>query len=95
MQVQNALSHRNDNAANVPRRELAKLIYGRDSVFARNPTPEQVISFYPFLLHNLYPFLLHNHAMPTCLHRSAMMLKARYFQTHGHIEGVSVVFASQ
>ena len=38
----NALSHMNDNAAAVPGRELAKQIYGRDSVFARNPTPAQV-----------------------------------------------------
>ena len=42
MQVLNALSHMNDNAAAVPPRELAKQIYGRDSVFARNPTPAQV-----------------------------------------------------
>jgi hypothetical protein len=41
-QVLNALSHMNDNAAAVPGRELAKQIYGRDSVFARNPTPAQV-----------------------------------------------------
>jgi hypothetical protein len=42
VQVLNALSHMNDNAAAVPGRELAKQIYGRDSVFARNPTPAQV-----------------------------------------------------
>lgn len=42
MQVLNALSHMNDNAAAVPPRELAKQIYGKDSVFARNPTPAQV-----------------------------------------------------
>lgn len=31
-----------DNAASIPGRELGKLLYGKDSVFARNPTPEQV-----------------------------------------------------
>ena len=31
-----------DNAAAIPGRELGKLLYGKDSVFARNPTPEQV-----------------------------------------------------
>lgn len=44
MQVLNALSHMNDNAAAIPGRELAKQIYGRDSVFARNPTPAQVLA---------------------------------------------------
>jgi hypothetical protein len=41
-QVLNALEHRYDNPAAIPARELPKLIYGRDSVFAREPTPEQV-----------------------------------------------------
>lgn len=41
-QVLSALEHRNDSAAAIPGRELSKLVYGRDSVFAREPTPEQV-----------------------------------------------------
>ena len=41
-QVLNALEHRNDNPSGIPPRELAKMIYGRGSVFARDPTPEQV-----------------------------------------------------
>ncbi|KAI3426252.1 hypothetical protein D9Q98_008627 [Chlorella vulgaris] len=41
-QVLNALEHRFDNPSNIPARELAKLIYGRDSVFARDPTPQQI-----------------------------------------------------
>ncbi|KAL4857736.1 putative zinc protease-like protein y4wB [Chlorella vulgaris] len=40
--VLNALEHRFDNPSNIPARELAKLIYGRDSVFARDPTPQQI-----------------------------------------------------
>lgn len=31
----------NDGASSVPRRKLAQLLYGRDSVFARQPTPAQ------------------------------------------------------
>ncbi len=34
--------HRNDNAAVIPGRELKKLVYGADSVFARSPTASQV-----------------------------------------------------
>ena len=41
-QIQNRLAHADDNAAAIPSRELGKLLYGKDSVFARNPTPEQV-----------------------------------------------------
>ena len=41
-QIQNRLAHMDDNAAAIPSRELGKLLYGKDSVFARNPTPEQV-----------------------------------------------------
>lgn len=41
-QVLNSLAHMNDGAASVPRRKLAQLLYGRDSVFARQPTPAQV-----------------------------------------------------
>ncbi|KAK9830103.1 hypothetical protein WJX72_009788 [[Myrmecia] bisecta] len=41
-QVLNILEHTNDNTSSIPRRELAKLMYGRDSVFARQPTPDQV-----------------------------------------------------
>ena len=40
-QIQNRLAHLDDNASGIPGRELSKLLYGRDSVFARNPTPEQ------------------------------------------------------
>ena len=44
-QVLNALEHRNDNPGAIPPRELAKLVYGPDSVFApRQPTPEQVVT---------------------------------------------------
>lgn len=41
-QVLSALEHRNDNPSAIPGRELAKMIYGKGSVFARDPTPEQV-----------------------------------------------------
>lgn len=41
-QAINALSHKDDNPSGIPARELAKLLYGRDSVFARNPTQAQV-----------------------------------------------------
>lgn len=41
-QVINVLEHQNDNPRAIPPRELAKLIYGRDSVFARSPTQAQV-----------------------------------------------------
>ena len=47
MQIQNRLAHLDDNASGIPGRELGKLLYGRDSVFARNPTPDQV----PVLTH--------------------------------------------
>ena len=50
-QVVNSLEHRNDNPASIPPRELAKLIYGRDSVFARDPTPEQA----RFVLPSFFP----------------------------------------
>lgn len=42
LQVLNLIAHRNDSSAAIPRRELGKLIYGRDSVFARSPTEAQV-----------------------------------------------------
>lgn len=42
LQVLSALEHRNDNPSAIPGRELAKMIYGKGSVFARDPTPEQV-----------------------------------------------------
>lgn len=41
-QVLNLISHRNDNAAVIPPRELRKLVYGPDSVYARGPTAAQV-----------------------------------------------------
>jgi zinc protease len=37
-----ALDHRNDQTSGIPRRELAKILYGKDSVFAREPSPAQV-----------------------------------------------------
>ncbi|KAF8071282.1 zinc protease-like protein [Scenedesmus sp. PABB004] len=37
-QVSNVIRHRDDSAAGVARRELAKLIYGADSIYARTPT---------------------------------------------------------
>ncbi|KAL4448464.1 hypothetical protein ABPG75_005683 [Micractinium tetrahymenae] len=43
-QVLNALEHRNDNPSAIPSRELAKLIYGPGSVYARDPTPQQISS---------------------------------------------------
>ena len=42
MQVLNLLQHLNDSSGAIPRRELAKLIYGRDSVFSRTPSPAQI-----------------------------------------------------
>ncbi|KAA6423167.1 MAG: peptidase M16 domain [Trebouxia sp. A1-2] len=41
-QVLNLIVHRNDNAAIIPGRELRKLVYGRDSVFARSPLAAQI-----------------------------------------------------
>lgn len=41
-QILNLIAHRNDNTAVIPPRELRKLIYGPDSVFARGPTATQV-----------------------------------------------------
>ncbi len=43
-QVLNVLEHLYDNPGAAPRRLLARLLYGRDSVFARIPTPDQVTS---------------------------------------------------
>ncbi|KAK3257245.1 hypothetical protein CYMTET_33660 [Cymbomonas tetramitiformis] len=34
----NALEHRNDDISGIPRRELLKVVYGKDSVYARTPT---------------------------------------------------------
>jgi hypothetical protein len=42
MQVLNIVEHFYDNPSTIPKRLLAKLLYGRDSVFARTPTPSQV-----------------------------------------------------
>jgi hypothetical protein len=42
VQVLNALEHRYDNPSSIPSRELSKLIYGADSVFARESTPASV-----------------------------------------------------
>lgn len=44
LQALNVIEHRNDDVNGIPRRELAKLLYGKDSVFARNATPQQVQS---------------------------------------------------
>ena len=45
LQMLNFINHRNDNAAIIPPRELKKLVYGPDSVFARSPTAAQVTGF--------------------------------------------------
>ena len=42
VQVLNLITHRNDSTAVIPPRELKKLVYGPDSVFARSPTAAQV-----------------------------------------------------
>lgn len=41
-QVVSALRHRDDSPGAAPGREAARMIYGKGSVFARNPTVEQV-----------------------------------------------------
>lgn len=41
-QVLNILEHLYDSPGAVPRRLLARQLYGRDSVFARTPSPDQV-----------------------------------------------------
>ena len=41
-QVVSALRHRDDSPGTAPAREAARMIYGRGSVFSRNPTVEQV-----------------------------------------------------
>jgi len=43
-QALNSLEHKNDNAATIPAREVSKLIYGKDSPYAREPTVAQVSS---------------------------------------------------
>jgi len=40
--VLDRLEHRNDQASAIPRRELAKVLYGSDSVFAREPVVKNV-----------------------------------------------------
>ena len=42
VQLLNVLEHRNDNATSIPKRELNKLIYGPESVYARTPKIQQV-----------------------------------------------------
>jgi zinc protease len=42
-QVLNILEHMYDNPGAAPRRLLGRLLYGRDSVFARTPTPDQIV----------------------------------------------------
>ncbi|WIA12269.1 hypothetical protein OEZ85_012331 [Tetradesmus obliquus] len=46
-QVTNIISHRDDNASGVARRELYKLLYGQDSIYARTPTLSGVASLTP------------------------------------------------
>ncbi|CAK0782146.1 hypothetical protein CVIRNUC_005584 [Coccomyxa viridis] len=41
-QVLNVIDHLWDNPAAIPKRQLGRLLYGADSVFARTPRPEQV-----------------------------------------------------
>ncbi len=43
-QALNSLAHKNDNASGIPGREVSKLIYGKDSPYAREPTIAQVSS---------------------------------------------------
>ncbi len=43
-QALNSLAHKNDNASGIPGREVSKLIYGKDSPYAREPTINQVSS---------------------------------------------------
>ena len=42
MQVLNIVDHLWDKPAAIPKRQLGKLLYGADSVFARTPRPGQV-----------------------------------------------------
>lgn len=42
MQVLNYIEHMNDSPRSIPPRELARLIYGPGSVYARQPTAQQV-----------------------------------------------------
>ena len=42
MQVLNVVDHIYDNPGAIPKRQLGKLLYGADSVFARVPRPQQV-----------------------------------------------------
>ena len=42
LQVLNVIDHLWDNPAAIPKRQLGRLLYGADSVFARTPRPEQV-----------------------------------------------------
>ncbi|KAF6251715.1 Metalloenzyme, LuxS/M16 peptidase-like protein [Scenedesmus sp. NREL 46B-D3] len=46
-QVANIISHRDDDASSVARRELYKLLYGQDSIYARTPTTSGVTSLTP------------------------------------------------
>eukprot|EP00882_Tetradesmus_deserticola_P023743 GHRQ01025853.1.p1 GENE.GHRQ01025853.1~~GHRQ01025853.1.p1 ORF type:complete len:298 (+),score=135.34 GHRQ01025853.1:189-1082(+) len=46
-QVANIISHRDDDASSVARRELYKLLYGQDSIYARTPTLSGVASLTP------------------------------------------------
>lgn len=41
-QTLNALEHKNDNAQNVPFREIEKLVYGKDSIYVAEPTKQQI-----------------------------------------------------
>ena len=41
-QVLNVVEHQWDNPVAIPKRQLGKLLYGADSVFARSPRPDQV-----------------------------------------------------
>jgi len=43
-QALNSLEHKNDNAGGIPAREVSKLVYGKDSPYAREPTIAQVSS---------------------------------------------------
>ena len=82
--MQNRLAHLDDNASGIPGRELGKLLYGRDSVFARNPTPEQVHS-----CHRRSPFEL---ALLSSPNEAFNKLHAALFPTGPKFAPVKAVF---
>lgn len=43
LQILNSIEHKNDRVQSIPLREAEKLIYGKDSVYVSEPTPEQIM----------------------------------------------------